>query len=145
MEQLKAVDLIRPSLDWSVIRESNVGNDEAFFSHHFRELVNDISAMAGHAFRADKPLGDQDPWVNEFPAEFYEFVNTVAHPDPRAGDWENLLRVEYERTAFVGAVILKAIDEHVLSKMMFGADDNHEQALRLGDDALLRNDGENRP
>lgn len=142
MDQLKSLDVVRPSLKWKAIRDRKHGSDEDFFSRHYSRLVDEIFKLVECAFGTEDLPDDQDPWVNKFPDEFYDFVSAVAHPDPLAGDWKNLLCVYSERTALVAAIILKAIDEHVLSEHLFGADDRHEQILKLEDDALLRTDSE---
>jgi hypothetical protein len=81
------------------------------------------------------------PWLHQFPPEFYSYVEAVAHPDPYAGQWEDLLVNEAERVFLVTAIIMKALHTHVLSTLTFGADAEHEKVVNLEDSSLVEIDG----
>lgn len=147
MQQVKEIDIVRPDLDWKAIKpdqdvEAFDPDNEEFFAQHLNSIIDDVAELADYAFGHAGNLGPDRAWLNEFPPEFCDYVSAVAHPDPHAGHWEDLLQQESERVRLASAVILKAIDEHVLSKHLFGADDRHRQVLERQDGYQLRHDGE---
>lgn len=147
MQQVREIDIIRPVLDWKAIKpDQDVKafdpENEEFVAQHLNSIIDDVTKLADYAFGHASDLGPGSAWLNEFPPEFCDYVSAVAHSDPYAGHWEDLLQQELERIHLASAVILKAIDEHALSKHLFGADERHKQVLERQDDLQLRYDGE---
>jgi hypothetical protein len=81
------------------------------------------------------------PWLHQFPPEFYSYVEAVAHPDPCAGQWDDLLMNEAERVFLVMAITMRALHAHVLSTLTFGAEPEHEKIVKLEDSSLVDIDG----
>lgn len=72
-------------------------------------------------------------WAHEYPGEFYDYVQTVSHPDPHTQQWEHLLRSPDERIMLVSGIIWKVLHGSVLSSLLFGAGFSHENVLSAHD------------
>ncbi|KAK2683789.1 hypothetical protein RAB80_001735 [Fusarium oxysporum f. sp. vasinfectum] len=81
------------------------------------------------------------PWLRDYPEEFIRHVELVAHMDARAGKWERLLRDSGERTNLLQAIIFKALDNRVFSRLLFGAGSKHDETLHNSDVALINAEG----
>lgn len=132
----KDVELIRVELDWDNIDRAK-GKD--FYLESYSTLCSVIDELASRTFKGRGNLS-KDAWAYRYPDEFYNHARAVARPDPHAGHWEDLLRVQEERIFLVRAVIMKAIGETVLSEDLFVADHRHEKMLSDdGTASLTRN------
>ncbi|KAF5609168.1 uncharacterized protein FSUBG_4178 [Fusarium subglutinans] len=81
------------------------------------------------------------PWLRDYREEFIRYVELVAHMDARAGKWERLLRDRGERANLLQAIIFKALDNRVFSRLLFGASSKHDETLRNSDVALIMTEG----
>ncbi|KAF5643807.1 hypothetical protein F25303_6204 [Fusarium sp. NRRL 25303] len=81
------------------------------------------------------------PWLRDYPEEFIRYVELVAHMDARAGKWDRLLRDRGERMNLLQAIIFKALDNRVFSRLLFGASSKHDETLHNSDVALITAEG----
>ncbi|KAF5027699.1 hypothetical protein F66182_183 [Fusarium sp. NRRL 66182] len=113
------------------------------YEYHFNHLYVEIYALVQSAFcpgtSSRAPL--TSPWLREYPEEFIRYVELVAHPDARAGKWERLLRSGEERSNILQAIIFKILDTKIFSRLLFGADSEHDEILQLSDTALIHAEG----
>lgn len=136
---LADVELIRKKVSFYNWTQERV---DKYYQDGFSTLFLEINDLVKMTFGGDGNLSsNQSPWVHEYPKEFYEFVESVAHPDPLTKHWDGLLRNQVERIYLVQAIIMKVLDEHVFSTLMFGADADHEDVLKCEDASLLTLDG----
>jgi hypothetical protein len=127
---LEDLDLLRAELGWASIATAN----EAFYREAYGTLRTRIHELAQRTFRGCGNVSG-DAWIYRYTNEFYRYVRAVGRPDPHAKHWEDLLRVEEERIFLVSAVLMKVIDEKVLSGHLFGAEDRHAEMLMFEDTA----------
>lgn len=169
-EELPSQQNLRDLLLWSTVRSSRWANKTIkdlnsmtleqpdlvfpkgvlqkkgeFYEYHFNELFIGVQVLAGEVFGGGEHrhfYRTRSPWVHEYPEEFYEYVQSVAHPDPNAKQWEHLLRTQKERMMLVNGIVWKALHANVLSSLMFGASNDHEQTLSAHDHNLMNVEGE---
>ena len=75
----------------------------------------------------EKYLGDGITWTRRFPNEFCRYLQLIARNDPNATgkDGECFLDHPDERCYIVVAMIMRVLEEHVLSSLLFGSDSSH--------------------
>ncbi|KAI5467540.1 hypothetical protein BGZ63DRAFT_430975 [Mariannaea sp. PMI_226] len=118
-----------------------------FFEGHFSDLFVEIQTLASRAF---SPGGNDDgktdvatfsPWLQNHRDEFLKYVQLIAQPDPLTKQWATLLRSNTERPSLIVAVIMRILDTHVFSSLLFGADPEHWSILQLTDVSLVDAEG----
>ena len=116
---------------------------DEFYELHFNKLVTEIYGLANRTFTPDhqSKLPKKSPWRQEYSPSFYKYVEALANPDPHAGDWDRLLRDGEERGFLLQAMILKILDTHVLSSLLFGADPEHMKHLKSSDVSFAHAEG----
>ncbi|KAK7416324.1 hypothetical protein QQX98_005268 [Neonectria punicea] len=113
---------------------------DEFFELHYSNLVVEIRALVERAFC---PSGSRrsSPWLEAYPDQFLKFVELLARPDPHAGKWERLLRDGTERNCLLQAIIMMILDAKVFSRLLFGADHEHQNILQSTDSSLVNAEG----
>lgn len=140
MNELRSFSPSRLALDFSL-----VGQDlpDEFYESHFNTLLKNVYALAQGVSRPRENSHARKihPWLREYPTEFLEYVQLVAHPDARAGKWGRLLTDKAQRTCLLTSIIFKVLDTNVFSCLLFGADLEHEALLSSCDSALIDAEG----
>ncbi|KAF5003964.1 hypothetical protein FDECE_9504 [Fusarium decemcellulare] len=116
---------------------------DEFYELHFNQIFIEIYALVHKAFCPDKATQapKPSPWLKGYSDEFIKYVQLLAHPDPRAGKWDRLLRDKAERSCLLQAIIFKVLDSRVFSKLLFGAGSDHEGLLQRSDAAFIDAEG----
>lgn len=116
---------------------------DEYYEILFNDLYTEIFALVHSAFLpGGKPVVAQtSPWLREYPEEFLRYVELVAHPNTRAGQWDLLLRDGNERVNLLTAIIFRVLDRKVFSSLLFGAGGMHDETLEKSDTALIIAEG----
>lgn len=64
----------------------------------------------------------------------------VARPGADGG-WDKLLRSRPYRCALLAGVMMKVLDKHVFSDLLFGAGPEHAEILRMEDSSMVNVEG----
>jgi hypothetical protein len=137
IEQLRTMRLLQVPLNWEALRDVNGTPNGVFFSRHYNHVLKNIFLLANEAFEGTKVF-TRDLWLYDYSWEFYTYAEVVGHSDSLAGNWKSLLLDNKERGIFIGAIIHKAIQQHVLTKNKFCGDlDIHIQKLMGLEDPLM--------
>ncbi|KAG9508062.1 hypothetical protein J7337_001620 [Fusarium musae] len=138
MLELRSFSPVRRSLDFTPFC-SEMELPSNFYEYHFRRLGAEICTIVLSAFspKEEHQAPRTSPWLRDYPEEFIRYVELVAHMDARAGKWERLLRDRGERTNLLQAIIFKALDNRVFSRLLFGASSKHDETLHNSDIALI--------
>ncbi|EXA51616.1 hypothetical protein FOQG_03506 [Fusarium oxysporum f. sp. raphani 54005] len=142
MRELRSYSPVRRSLDFASFC-SDLELPSNFYEYHFRRLGAEICTIVLSAFspKQEHQAPRTSPWLRDYPEEFIRHVELVAHMDARAGKWERLLRDSGERTNLLQAIIFKALDNRVFSRLLFGAGSKHDETLHNSDVALINAEG----
>ncbi|KAL4730789.1 hypothetical protein ACLX1H_002828 [Fusarium chlamydosporum] len=116
---------------------------DEYYEILFNDLYTEIFSLVHSAFLpGGKPAVTQtSPWLREYPEEFLRYVELVAHPNTRAGQWDLLLRDGNERVNLLTAIIFRVLDRKVFSSLLFGAGGMHDETLEKSDTALIIAEG----
>ncbi|KLO84962.1 uncharacterized protein LW93_2845 [Fusarium fujikuroi] len=142
MRELRSFSPVRRSLDF-VPFCSDMELPSNFYEYHFSRLGAEICTIVLSAFspKEEHQAPRTSPWLGDYPEEFIRYVELVAHMDARAGKWDRLLRDRGERTNLLQAIIFKALDNRVFSRLLFGASSKHDETLHNSDVALITVEG----
>lgn len=142
MRELRSFSPVRRSLDF-VPFCSDMELPSNFYEYHFSRLGAEICTIVLSAFspKEEHQAPRTSPWLGDYPEEFIRYVELVAHMDARAGKWDRLLRDRGERTNLLQAIIFKALDNRVFSRLLFGASSKHDETLHNSDVALITAEG----
>lgn len=142
MKDLKRFSPIRRSLQFEQMAQDDSGE---FFERHFSELFVEIHTLVSSAFC---PNGDEEtdvatfsPWLQKHRDEFLQYVQVIARPDFLSQQWGSLLRDNTERTCLLQGVMMKVLDTHVFSSLLFGADAEHLSILESIDVSMIHAEG----
>ncbi|KAI1042392.1 hypothetical protein LB505_010997 [Fusarium chuoi] len=142
MRELRLFNPVRRSLDFALFC-SDMELPGNFYEYHFSRLSAEICTFVLSAFspKEEHQAPRTSPWLRDYPGEFIRYVELVAQMDARAGKWERLLRDRGERTNLLQAIIFKALDNRVFSRLLFGASSKHDETLHNSDVALITAEG----
>ncbi|KAM0441140.1 hypothetical protein ACHAPT_000445 [Fusarium lateritium] len=140
MKKSRSFSPNRLSLDF---RRAGEDLPDEWYEEKFIILFTDIYDLVQSVFCPDDNAQAPrvSPWLREYSNEFVNYVKLVAHPDPRAGKWERLLRDKLERASLLTAIIFKVLDTKVLSHLLFGASEEQEELLCSSDAAFIDVEG----
>lgn len=147
LDDLDNILINRAELDhlWNT-DDGLLGDD--FFAMHAENLVAKITLLVSSHF-AQGPVTIPDnvsPWgLKTGDAEdtaLEQYAKRIARPDMvYERPWDNLLQNEDARLLLLMGIIMRMLDDHVFSRMLFGATPDQEQELQELDRSQLADDG----
>ncbi|RGP66364.1 hypothetical protein FSPOR_6742 [Fusarium sporotrichioides] len=140
MEKLRSFQPKRRGLDFKQLNQDFADEQYEVFLSRLSVEVHVLAQKAflpGGSARATR----MSPWLKEYPEEFLKYVELVARPDARSGQWERLLRNGDERINLIAAIIFRILDKSVFSSLLFGAGPKHSETLRNIDTAFINAEG----
>jgi hypothetical protein len=147
LNDLDDILINRAELDhlWST-DDGLLGDD--FFAIHAQNLVAKITLLVSSHF-AQGPIpipATVSPWGMKTGAvedtALEEYAKRIARPDVLADrPWDDLVRAEDPRLLLLLGIIMRMLDDHVFSRMLFGATAEEEQELQILDRTQLEDDG----
>ncbi|CAK7232904.1 hypothetical protein SCUCBS95973_008414 [Sporothrix curviconia] len=110
------------------------------------ELTEDLCISMFGVGRFDDSSDDQakkgSPWADPgLSPSFLFYASEIARQDNRDGGWDALLADPCQRAMMVQGVLAKALDEHVLSALLFGGTAQQQDALGQWDRIMLQEEG----
>ncbi|KAL1900159.1 hypothetical protein Sste5346_002469 [Sporothrix stenoceras] len=116
---------------------------EELFSTLF-ELAEDLCASTFGVDRLALPSAspEHSPWADgNFSQAFIYYAGEIARQDPHDGGWDAVLIDPMQRAFLAQGVLAKALDEFVLSALLFGGTAEQQDALGQWDRIMLKEEG----
>ncbi|PHH66292.1 hypothetical protein CDD81_7885 [Ophiocordyceps australis] len=104
---------------------------DEYFEQHFCGLYIDIFNFTRRIFGSHALEGTKSPWqeikTQKESDYLFDFVSAVARPGIQKDKWDEMLRDGEERSLLLQGIVMKALDEHVLSSPLFGAAEEYQE------------------
>lgn len=136
LSELDDVVIHREELHKSWETDDGVMGDD-FFASHAEKLVGKISLLVATHFKQGPVRFPDDacPWGlkdgGEEDTALEQYAKRIARPDMLYGrPWDSLLTSEDSRFLLLLGIIMRMLDDHVFSRMLFGASPEQERELQ---------------
>ncbi|PHH82542.1 hypothetical protein CDD82_5645 [Ophiocordyceps australis] len=103
---------------------------DEYFEQHFCGLYIEIFNFTRRIFGSHELEESEWPWLKvkrqDGSDHLLNFVGAVARPGIQKKKWSEMLRDGEERSLLLQGIVMKALDEHVLSSPLFGATEEYQ-------------------
>jgi hypothetical protein len=110
------------------------------FEEGFSLLYSEINKFLKNGIGKKAASSRKSLWTQQNSSEFLSFASMVARPGADEG-WEKLLRSRPYRCALLSGVMMMVLDRHVFSDLLFGAEPEHAEVLRMEDRSMINIEG----
>ncbi|KAL7919646.1 hypothetical protein ACQKWADRAFT_329444 [Trichoderma austrokoningii] len=130
----------RPSQRELPFSELQAEIPDTSFEEGFSLLYSEINKFIKNGIGKKAVSTKKSLWSKRHSKEFLSFAAMIARPGAD-GEWEKLLRSRPYRCALLAGVMMKVLDKHVFSDLLFGAGPEHAEVLRMEDSSMVNVEG----